>query len=180
MYLISRVLEKVSFYINKLSIWITGILVVVMVLIGFAGVIARGSGHSLSWNEELESYIFIWITCIGAAITYRAMGHPAVTTVVDKLPIRVRTIVRILSDLGVALFALVFAWYGIQMSGLELNETASSFNMPMVYAYLCLPIGGFLIFIHALRFTLEDITASFNSNKALAIEEERFKFIGGE
>lgn len=175
-----RVFECISRYVNKVSIWVTGILALGLVLIAFFGVITREFGHSLSWNEELESYIFIWITCIGAAITYRGMGHPAVTTLVDRLPVRGRAMVRLLADLGVAAFALGFAWFGFQMSVLEVNETASSLNMPMVYPYLGLPIGGVCIFIHALHFAVEDVTAILDTGRAHVIEAERVKFAGGE
>lgn len=58
-------------------------------------VIARSIFHiPLSWAEEMSTYLFIWITFIGASITYKQGSHIVIKTFVNKCPFLLKTFIQ--------------------------------------------------------------------------------------
>jgi TRAP-type C4-dicarboxylate transport system permease small subunit len=136
---------------QKLSIVLGGICLICMLCVAGLGVVFRFLLHnSLSWNEELDGYLFVWLTSFGAAIGYKLRAHPSVEVLVDRFPKILKKISLTLSDLIVLSLGLVFTIYGGQMVQLVMSETASSMDIPMGYPYAALPIGGILLIIHAM------------------------------
>lgn len=170
---IAKVSNNITSFIDRVSGFLVKLLFVVMVALAFTGVVARGIHHSLSWNEELETYLFIWILCIGAALTYRVKGHPAVMFLVERFPKNLSLLATLVSHIAVTVFACIFTWYTLRMSFLEVGETASSMNMPMVYPYMGLPIGGFLFMVYSINFIIQDF-----SNEKPNLQKLRTRNVG--
>src|SRR5207237_7864957 len=68
---------------------------------------------SYIWTEELSRFLFIWMVMLGAMIGVRESTHFEV----DLLPAfgpRATAAVRLLSNLLVLVFALVFVFWGLK------------------------------------------------------------------
>lgn len=134
----------------KLTLVICGLLLLAMVVIEALGVIFRFVLHdSLSWSDELASYLFVWLTCLGAAAGIKLRVHPEVKALADRLPVAMQQGLEDLADIAIAALGAVFVIYGGDMLALIGSETASSLPISMVYPYLAIPVGGALLILHA-------------------------------
>ena len=97
---------------------------------------------SYIWTEELSRFLFIWMVMLGAMIGVREGTHFDVDLWPDVSP-RAAAILRIVSNLFVLLFALVFAWWGIKFVMFGWNQTSELADLPMPFIFLAWPIAGF-------------------------------------
>jgi TRAP-type C4-dicarboxylate transport system permease small subunit len=134
----------------KLTLFVCGATLLTMVALAGAGVFFRFVLHSsLSWSEELESYLFVWLTCLGAAAGVKMKAHPEVRALVDRLPAWTHKVLADLVDVVVIALGAVFVLYGGDMIQLMGSETASSLPISMTYPYLAIPVGGALLILHS-------------------------------
>ena len=72
--------------VDLLSQTLAAALVVVEVVILFAGVVARyGFDHPLVWVEEVAATLFLWLVSLGAVIALRRAEHMRMTVLVMRL-----------------------------------------------------------------------------------------------
>lgn len=153
-----RLLDRFSLLINAITIFVTSLVLCFIFFIVGSGVLARYVVHSsLPWTEEAGSFLFIWLTFLGAAITYRERGHPTVMVLVLRFPKALQRIVLVVAHVIVILVALVFVYYGLGFSSLLGGESATSLPIRMSAIYTAVPVGGVLLIIHALAAIGRDI-----------------------
>lgn len=146
-----RAIRRLDDTLLKLTLTASGALLLVMVAVAGLGVITRFVFHaSLSWSEELDAYLFVWLTCLGAAAGVKLHAHPTVQALVDRLPFRTQRVIKDVTDLVVIGLGLILVIYGGSMVALMGTETASSLPISMIYPYLAIPVGGALLCVHAL------------------------------
>lgn len=134
----------------KLTLIVCGCLLSAMVVIEGLGVVFRFVLHdSLSWSDELSSYLFVWLTCLGAAAGIKLRVHPEVKALADRLPAVTQQSLSDFTDVAIICLGTVFLIYGGNMLELIGTETASSLPLSMVYPYLAIPVGGALLILHA-------------------------------
>ena len=97
---------------------------------------------SYIWTEELSRFLFIWMVMLGAMIGVREGTHFDVDLWPDVSP-RAGAMLRIVSNLFVLAFALVFAWWGIRFVQFGWNQTSELADLPMPFIFLAWPIAGF-------------------------------------
>lgn len=86
-------------------------LLAAMVVMVFGNVALRyGFNSGITVSEELSRYFFVWLTFIGAVVTFREHGHLGVDILVQSLPERARFVCIVLSDLIILLCCAVFFW----------------------------------------------------------------------
>jgi TRAP-type C4-dicarboxylate transport system permease small subunit len=148
---ISRVLLWCDDAVAKITLALCGCLLLSMVVIAGLGVIFRFVLHnSLSWSDELEAYLFVWLTCLGAAVGVKMRVHPEIRVLADRCPVALAPWLADLTDCVIGALGAVFLWYGGDMVTLLGGETASSMSMSMVYPYLSIPVCGVLLIFHSL------------------------------
>ena len=94
------------------------------------------------WTEELSRFLFIWMIMIGAMVGIREHSHFEVD-VWPELSARANAMVRMVSGVGVLVFALVFVWYGIQFVRFGWDQSSELAELPMPFIFLAWPITGF-------------------------------------
>ena len=147
---IARRLAWLDDLVLKINLALCGSLLTVMVVVAALGVFFRFVLHaSLSWSEEFDSYLFVWLTCLGAAAGVKMRAHPEVRAVPDRLPKSVQAIVADLTDAAVIALGVIFVTYGSEMVSMMGTETAASLPFSMVYPYLSIPVGGALLIWHS-------------------------------
>ena len=78
--------SSVMDFLYRVSMWIAGIALLVMVAIIPIGIFARYVlNNALSWPEPVAILCMVTFTFIGAAVSYRAGSHIAVSMVIDRL-----------------------------------------------------------------------------------------------
>lgn len=103
---------------------------------------------SYIWTEEMARFFFIWMIMVGAMVGVRENVHFDV----DLWPVlkpRANALLRIVTNLFVLVFALVFAWYGIKFLQFGWDQTSELAELPMAYIFAAWPMAGltWLVFL---------------------------------
>jgi len=103
---------------------------------------------SYIWTEEMARFFFIWMIMIGAMVGVRENIHFDV----DLWPVlkpRANALLRIVTNLFVLVFALVFAWYGIKFLQFGWNQSSELAELPMGWIFAAWPMAGltWLVFL---------------------------------
>ena len=96
---------------------------------------------SYIWTEELSRFMFIWMVMLGAMIAVREGTHFEVDVWPDLSP-RAGALLRIVSNLVVLLFALVFVYWGVQFVRFGWDQQSELAELPMPFIFLAWPIAG--------------------------------------
>ena len=96
---------------------------------------------SYIWTEELSRFMFIWMIMLGAMIAVREGSHFDVDVWPDLKP-RANALLRIVSNLFVLGFALVFVYWGVQFVRFGWNQESELAELPMNFIFIAWPITG--------------------------------------
>jgi TRAP-type C4-dicarboxylate transport system permease small subunit len=158
---LANVLMRVDELAAAVGLFVCEALLLAMAAIAGLGVIFRFGLHaSLSWSEELVTYLFIWLTCLGAAAGIKLQVHPQVLAFAKRFSPQRQKTLAIASDGSIFALGFVLAWQGGQMIALMGTETASSIPISMSYPYLSIPVAGVLFMLHALAHVAQIVTTS--------------------
>lgn len=137
----------------RVSIGIAGLSVLIMTLIIPWGIFARyvlGTGSS--WPEPTAILLMVVFTFFGAAASYRAGAHMAVSMAVDRMPEATRRIVAVAVQILMAVVCIFMAVKGWKLCMTTWNQFLG--EMPSVrvgVSYLPIPIGGVITLIFVLE-----------------------------
>jgi C4-dicarboxylate transporter, DctQ subunit len=101
----------------------------------------------LSWAQELCIYMFIWMAKFGAAYGVRTGIHVGVDVMINRLPPRLHKSYVIFGLLAGALFTGIVGTLGTSFTwdiG-HTDTTTPDLEIPKWIAYLCIPVGSFLM-----------------------------------
>jgi TRAP-type C4-dicarboxylate transport system permease small subunit len=131
-------------WLYRLCIWSSGIALIVMTVVIPIGVFNRYVlGHGSMWPEPLAILCMIIFSFIGAAATYRAGGHIAVTMFTDRFPASARPALTFVVNLLMVALALFVAWYGFSLCHATWGQYIAEFPVLRVgITYLPLPLGS--------------------------------------
>ncbi len=93
------------------------------------------------WTEEMARFFFIWMIMIGAMVGIRDGAHFDV----DLWPVlkpRANAMLRIVTNVFVLVFALVFIWYGIKFVQFGWDQTSELAELPMAWIFMGWPMAG--------------------------------------
>jgi C4-dicarboxylate transporter DctQ subunit len=123
----------------------------------------------LPWSEEVARYAMVWAVFIGASIAARTELHVGVDAVVRLLPRGAMKYAVVLGGLCSVIFCLALTCLGGVLLNImwDTGQVSPALEMPMVWAYLSVPVGGALA---ALRFfqTMVNKIRSLNAGEVTA------------
>ncbi|NLZ52050.1 MAG: TRAP transporter small permease [Thermoanaerobacteraceae bacterium] len=133
---------------------VAGISIVVLVVITCAGVVKRYFiNDPIVWLEEIQVWLFLWLTFFGGSIAFRTKSHVVIEILVDMMPKMIQkyvgTIVYIMS-----MFVLVYLFIKCNLL-LQLfittNKTTNVLRIPS-----SIQMGGVLfgVFLMILNYTI--------------------------
>lgn len=111
-------------------------------------------GQQGRWTEELALYLLVWVSLLGASVTYAEGGHLGVDYIVGKLEAKARHAARIVADLFVLAFAalvLVHGGFLLVSETLRSGQLTPALGLPMGYVYLAVPLSGILFVLYAIE-----------------------------
>lgn len=169
-YQFARGISWIDDMVLKITLVICGALLSVMVVVQALGVFYRFVLHdSLSWSDELAAYLFVWLTCLGAAAGAKMRVHPEVRALADRLPGYTQQTLADFTDGAVLALGAVFLVYGGQMLFMMGTETATSLPVSMAYPYASIPVGGALLILHSLvRIIVRHLAPDINPAAVMA------------
>lgn len=140
-----------------------------MVVMVFGNVVLRyGFNSGIVVSEEMSRYFFVWLTFIGAVVTFRENAHLGVETLVQRFPRNGRLLCMVASDLIILLCMAVLFWGTWKQYPINASMTAAVVGISMIWIYgigffTSIGIGALVLIrlVRALtgRITEEEISA---------------------
>ena len=104
-----------------------------------------------SWSEELVSYLFAWMSLLGASLVVGERGHMNIPIVVERMSEGWRKVFAIFAELvALAFSGVILIFGGIQIASLAMGQMTSSLGLPIGVFYVILPISGFINIIYTI------------------------------
>ncbi|MCI8919204.1 MAG: TRAP transporter small permease [Eubacterium sp.] len=106
-------------------------------------------GSPSSWSEELVSYMFAWMSLLGASIVTCERGHMNIPILVERVSPAAQKLLLCLGEVTAFLFSAVILTYGgIQITNLAMGQMTSSLGVPIGIFYIVLPLCGLLNMVY--------------------------------
>ncbi len=128
------------------------------------GVISRYVlGDQSSWTEELSIYLLVWVSLLGAALTYEERGHLGVDYLVEKMDPAAQTVAALFVEAVVLVFAvggLVIGGWILVTRTLDAGQLSPTLQVKVGYLYMAAPISGVFFTLFSLEHIYETLTGS--------------------
>jgi TRAP-type C4-dicarboxylate transport system permease small subunit len=133
----------------------------VMACLAFANVISRYLLHySISFSQEIVLNSFVWATFLGTAIGFKRGNHVKVTFIIDKMPTKIKRIVKFLGVIlsgGLFLLLMICSIDQIVYE-IDLRTTSDSLNIPVYWYTLGVPIFSLLIMFRIVQAFIKSLS----------------------
>ncbi|MCJ8518696.1 TRAP-type C4-dicarboxylate transport system permease small subunit [Pseudorhizobium tarimense] len=154
-----------------------------MAIMVFLNVVLRyGFNSGINVSDELSRYFFVWLTFIGAVVTFREHSHVGVETLVMLFGRKGRIICMIISNIIIIGVSAIFFWGTWKQAPINATMNAPVTQMSMIWVYGIGFFTGAGVVIIALerlfrlltgRITEEEIAAFAGENMSIDHLAER-------
>lgn len=127
--------------------------------------------NSLDWPEELARYLFIFSVYIGSSFAASERRHLEVTIARTVFGVKIGHYFTIVAYLITVAFCGIMVVWGIKMIQfvMDSGQVAPALQFPMWIAYICIPLGFFLMGLRTIVVTKKIISEKDDSNGALPV-----------
>ncbi len=136
-------MKKILNWAEHLEEWVLAYTLLMIVLLSFVQVVLRyGFHYDFVWFNEFARYTCIFMTFLGASIAVKTGAHFSMDAIVQAVPERTAHLMKIIVNLGCALFCAVVVYYGT-IHCLKLHRfgvKSSAMRIPMYVPYLPIPV----------------------------------------
>jgi TRAP-type transport system small permease protein len=168
------ILEKISYYIDKIIGYICIIMGITMTVTTLLGILFRYiMTNPLPWTEELARYSMIWMGLLAISIGVRRNLHLGVEMFMNKFPMIIRRIITYFSRLLIGFFLYMLSIYGYDMAINGLHQTSPGLQISMFYVLISIPISAILALIQLMFVTVIDIQNNITGLSNTDIPEGR-------
>lgn len=122
-----------------------------MSILGLYQVVGRIFGHVPAWVEELIRFLFVWASCVGAAIGVKEHIHIGIDVLTNLLPQLGQRIVAIIVQVILCAFDVFIINFGIKLVSQTMNQPSAGLQIPMGYVYWAIPVLGILGIFYSVR-----------------------------
>lgn len=146
-------MKKIYQIYNQIERAILGLILIVLIIMGFVSVICRFVLRvPLAWAEEFMLFCMVWIAYLGASAAANERKHVRVGLFVGLMPKPVQKAVSLLADVLWVVCALFLIYLGyIVTSGYIAHKAASlGGGYPYWIASISIPVGMVLMTIRVI------------------------------
>lgn len=143
-------LNKLSEGINKICLVLIVLMLGAMVVVTTAQIICRSFFSALQWSEEMNRYLLVWSTFIGASCVYKSGTHISITFLHGFFSPKVQRGIRVLVHVLCIVVFCAIVVFGFEYA-IKQVQTAPSLHIPMKYMYMSIPLGFGIMIIHAVN-----------------------------
>lgn len=152
-------MDQLRNIINKFTEWLACAILAIMTVLVTWQVITRFVFKApSSITEALAKYLFVWLILITAAYVVGKREHMAIEFFVARYSFKTRTILEIVVEICIFLFAAIVLTYGggyIAMNAM--SQADSALSIPMGIVYLALPVSGVLSMFYSFCNIIDEI-----------------------
>ncbi len=154
-----KIVERVITFLSKLSAWISGIFIVLMILLITLEVAGRKLfGFSTLVADEFSGYMLVLITFMGAAYTVKTEGFTRMEVIYLRFKGKGRWVFNVLVNLIALIFLLIidyWIWTFVLSSYRADTKSISIVQTPLFIPQLFMGLGvTLLVFEVILQFSL--------------------------
>ena len=143
-------LKKLSDFIYKITGVFISVDLAVIVVLSFSQVVSRYVfSFSISWAQELVTYLLVWLVFMGCCMGLRDNEVAALTFVVDKLSPNMKKTARILVQVLLIMFCVVGFWANQEIIANMWNKKSSILRMNLGYVSLAFSVSNVIIIFNA-------------------------------
>jgi TRAP-type transport system small permease protein len=137
------VFRKITTVYARLLRWLLAIAVGILIFPVSLQIFSRYTEliPSYIWTEEMARFLFVWMIMIGAMLGIHEGRHFEVD-VWPRLAPRPQAALRLVSNLAVLAFSLVFVWAGIEFTRFAWNRISELAELPLWLIHIAWPITG--------------------------------------
>jgi TRAP-type transport system small permease protein len=141
--------------------WITAVLSVVCLLVMVLSIMINVYfryvlNAPLTWPPELARFMMVALTLLASSLAMRRGSHVGVSLLALRLPIRAQAWLFTVNSLLILGFLLVLLVEGFRLAFVEGPlQRAPSLGIPMMFAFIPLPLGALLMVIHLAEITIQ-------------------------
>jgi TRAP-type C4-dicarboxylate transport system permease small subunit len=122
--------------ITRLLEWLLIALLAGMAAMVLLNVVLRyGFNSGLTFSEEMSRYFFVWLTFVGAVLTFAEHGHIGVETLVRRFGRRGRLACMALSNVIILICAGVMFWGTWLQHDINASMTAAVVGISMIWVF---------------------------------------------
>jgi TRAP-type transport system small permease protein len=161
-------LGKLFLIIDKTFESIIVLAFVMMISVGLAQVFSRYAlRNSLSWSEEFQKFMHIWIIFLAIPLAYKNDAHIGMNILYKKFPLKMQRVIKIIIDLLWLLFGVISTIYSLNIMKIASGQKSPGLGVSMSLVYCCIFIGGAYMILMAGR---KLCSAFFTNTEPEAIE----------
>jgi TRAP-type C4-dicarboxylate transport system permease small subunit len=139
-----------------------GIMLAINLTIVFLGVAFRYIiNQPLGWVYEIAVFLMMWSAFLGSVSLVRDKGHVALGFLVNYLPTFLQKTVKLVMGVAVIIFLCIVINSSYEMISGLLKAKSAYLRIPMIWVYISVPLGMFLIILQQIEIILSD---TFNLN----------------
>lgn len=142
--------KKLSSFLGNLDVWVASLMLIILIVLTFAGVIwRRAFGAPFTWLEEVQLACMVWIVFAAGGAAFRYGNHVAIEMIVDMFPPKAQKLCGILiSVIVVAVIAYLF-YQSIGFIGVFLKSGRSTpmLHIPYALIYGIAPVSFLLMIV---------------------------------
>ena len=143
-------LKKLSDFIYKITGVFISVDLAVIVVLSFSQVVSRYVfSFSISWAQELVTYLLVWLVFMGCCMGLRDNEVAALTIVVDKLSPNMKKTARILVQVLLIMFCVVGFWANQEIIANMWTKKSSILRMNLGYVSLAFSVSNVIIIFNA-------------------------------
>jgi TRAP-type transport system small permease protein len=140
--------ERLSTVVEKATSVPCVLLGGVMVAVVISGVFARYLlKNPMSWTEEVARFLMNWMALLGASIVTRHRAHLGLLYFIQKFPMSLRRLTKLLMDILIMVFLYLLTVEGYQMAVAATEQIEPTTGITMNYILACVPLAGLLMMI---------------------------------
>ncbi|MBQ4325426.1 MAG: TRAP transporter small permease, partial [Mailhella sp.] len=168
---VSYRVNRLTAFLMKVALWLAIALCILMTVATLGQVFCRHTQLFLfESSEEIARFSMCWLAMLGSAVALRQGRHLGVRVLVDRLPHGVydKWLAPLIQLVMLAFFLLVVV-KGWQFAMRGAYQVSPALMTPMMYPYLCLPVGGALMALSVIADMLQDrFPTEAGSNASIA------------
>ncbi|MDR2523081.1 MAG: TRAP transporter small permease [Synergistaceae bacterium] len=141
-------------FCNHFEEMLSAVILAVMVSIAFVNVVTRYFiVYPLAFTEEVTVSMFVWIVLLGTSAAFRKKSHLSMTFVYDFLPLSLKKLCFVISNVMCVFFFGLLTWLGsIQvLEEYELNVTSEALAIPTAFYSAGIPVFSALVILRILQ-----------------------------
>ena len=145
-------------YLWWLEVGIAGSFLVVMVLLIFAGGIARMMAQPLNWTTDVATCLFAWACFLCADIAWRKNSLMSIDVLTERLPASLQKFCTYCNHAIIVCFLTYVIVAGVYLSWV--SRARSFQGIPEIsysWVTMSMPVGGMLLLITAVLKIMEEI-----------------------